>query len=542
MKKALAVLLCAAAAAASAQQAPGPVFRESVEVRVMDVDVVVTDAKGRPARGLAKEDFRVQIDGKDMPIDYFTRVEEGTIHAPDLAAASPDRVLAEYQKGGDAYVPRHFLIYVDMGHLSPDLRNRALESLRDFVTRLGPSDSARLVSFDRSAKAVTEWTASKELLLDGLSGMEKTLGMSRLQSELQTMREIDGTRRAGTRSSIAYSYGAQQRVAVQQLLKDIDSQVTTLMPLPGKKSLVLVSGGFDFQPGYAMSLYATGGGPGPVASGSGLRAFELGDASREIDAIVRRANALDVTIDSIDARGLVVEGVPAGNEASLSSMPRTSFLARQDSQTGLVNLARETGGIALLNANDLRKGLSRVYEDSSTYYSLGVNLARLGSAGYRQVRVDVVKPGFDVRARRGYAILSAEDRARAGARAALMTNIAYAKLPVQLRLSPAVKGKKLYELPVRVVVPASALTFLPDGGAPRASVEYYVGAIDDSGNTSEIGRDVASFTLPQDASGAASLAHDLTLATKKGNYRVVVNVRDAATGRLGTAKADVRVD
>ena len=97
-------------------------------------------------------------------------------------------------------------------------------------------------------------------------------------------------------------------------------------------------------------------------------------------------------------------------------------------------------------------------------------------------------------------------------------------------------------MPVTVIVPSSALTFLPEGDTTRASAEFYVGAIDDRGGTSDIGREVAVFTLPRDAPGSTPLTHQLTLATKKGNYRIVVNVRDAATGKMGTAKADIRVE
>ena len=538
MKKTLSIaILLGAGGTASlllAQQKAEPTFRESVEVRVMDLDVVVTDSKGQPVRDLKKEDFRVRIDGKDMPIDYFTRVEAGTIHAPDLAAASPDRVLQEYQKGGEAYVPRHFLIYVDSGHLSPGLRNRAVESLKDFVTRLGPSDSARIVVFDRSSKSVTEWTTSKEQLLDGLSRLDKSLGMSRLMTELQTMRDIDSTPRR-MRASFARSYTDQERRAVTELLKDLDTQVSTLVPLSGKKSILFVSGGFDFQPGYAMTSYALG-------ASAGLASIDTRNMGAEVDAVTRRANALDVTINALDARGLAPEGVSAANDDPLASRGGFSFFARQDSQTGLVTLARETGGLALLNSNDLQKGLSRVYEESSTYYSLGVNLSKLGAAGYRKVQVDVGKPGLEVRARRGYAVLPAEDLARAGARATILTNVSYSSLPVELKIAPAHKGKKLYEMPVLVTIPSSGLTFLPEGETTRASAEIYVGAIDDSGNTSDIGREVAVFTLPKGAPGSTPLTHQLTLATKKGNYRIVVNVRDAATGKIGTAKADIRVD
>ncbi|MDQ5857274.1 MAG: hypothetical protein M3542_03220, partial [Acidobacteriota bacterium] len=91
-------LLFSIAALPTLAQQP-PTFTEEVEVRVMDIDVVVTGRDGRPVTDLRREDFTIRIDGKPVPIDYFARVDEGTIHAPDLATASPDQVLAAYRRG-----------------------------------------------------------------------------------------------------------------------------------------------------------------------------------------------------------------------------------------------------------------------------------------------------------------------------------------------------------------------------------------------------------------------------------------------------------
>ena len=169
-------------------QQTGPGFHEEVEVRVMDLDVVVTDKAGRPVPDLKREDFTVKVGGKMVSIDYFARVEEGAIHAPDLATASPDQILTAYRREDEAYVPRHFLIYVDLGHLEPGGRRRGAEALRDLVTRLGPSDRGRVVVFDRRTKPVTDWTSSKEELLSAIAKAEKLgTGMSRLIMEQQTM-------------------------------------------------------------------------------------------------------------------------------------------------------------------------------------------------------------------------------------------------------------------------------------------------------------------------------------------------------------------
>ncbi len=538
MKKSVAAIILAslAAFAAAAQEQHIPTFREAVEVRVMDLDVVVTDSHGRPVPDLARDEFSVKVDGKPVPLDYFARVEEGTIHAPDLASASPERVLAEYRKGEEAYVPRRFLIYVDTGHLSPGYRGRALEALRDLVTRLGPSDSGRIVLFDRRAKDLTTWTASKEALLAALSRMESGVGMSRLLTEQQTLRDIDSTRSLQSRLTAARNYAQQERAEVRQMLSDMGSEVTTLTALPGKKVFLFVSGGFETQPGFAMTQYAAG------RFNMSLQAFDTRNLAKEIDALVKRANASDVTFYAVDARGLVPEGTSASNDDPLANRPGVAFSARTDSQAGMQLLAKETGGLALINTNDLNRGLGRVYQDTSTYYSIGVNLSKLPSTGYRDVQVQVSRPGLTVRARRGFAARTGEERARDVTQAALRTNVEYRGIPVTLRLAPARKEKKYYSLPISLTVPASSLTLVPQGDASEARADVYIGVIDDRGNMSDVGREEATFHLPRNAPADTPLNTIVTLQTRKGNQRIVVNVQDRTSGRMGTAKADVRVE
>jgi VWFA-related protein len=548
MKRALTILplfvssLVIAQAPAAPQAAPQkanlPAFRETVEVRVMDLDVAVTDSKGRPVGDLKKEDFVVKIDGQTVPIDYFTRIEEGTIHAPDLASASPERVLAEYRKGPDAYVPRHFLMYFDIGSLSQQSRKRGLDALRDLVDRFGPSDTARVVSFDRQPTILLEWTSSKEDILAALSKIENAgVGMSRLINEQMTLNEIDSTPRRGrsaqNRAFLARSYAEQEHSAVQILLKDMNAELSTVAPLPGKKAFVYVSGGFDMQPGYAMSQYAIGT--------FSLNALDVPNMSPELDAIVKRANTSDVTFYSLDARGLTAPGGTASNDDPLLARPGVAFIARQDSQAGLLDLAKQTGGLAFTDTNSLKNGIAQVYEDASTYYSLGVNLSKLPGTGYRKVDVSVTRSGLTVRSRRGFAPRTRTDRGKDMTQATLRSNAQYNAIPVDLRIAKAEKAKKYYELPILITVPASSLTFVPTEKGGRATAVVYIGAIDDKGYTSEVGFDQANFDLPNGAPPDTPLKYQTKLTIRKGNMRIAVNVQDNETGRMGTAKADVHV-
>jgi VWFA-related protein len=512
-----------------------PTFRESVEVRVMDLDVSVTDSKGNPVTDLTKDDFRVTVDGKPIPIDYFARVAEGTIHAPDMASASPDRILAEYKKADESYIPREFLMYVDVGNLSPNNKKRGCEALRDLVQRMGPSDRGRLVLFDRRAKPQTEWTPSKEELFAALSKLESTgVGMSRLQAETQALHQIDQTRQRSSRQFAARSYAEETRVQVANMLKDMSAELTTLSALPGKRAFIFVGGGFDMQPGFAMMQYATGT--------FSLAATDIRDMSNEVNALVRKANSSDVTFYTVDARGLTAEGTSASEDDPLMSRPGVSFFARQDSQAGYVELANQTGGIALLNSNALAPGLSRVYQDVSTYYSVGVTLSKLPGEGQRKVAVTVTRAGTTVRARRTYSPRSPAERAGDVAVAALRSNVQYQGIPVTLSTSPASKQKKYWAMPVVLTVPASGLTFLPEGQNLKANADVYFAVMDDSGNMSDLTREEAAFTLPPEAPKDAVVRYTANLQIRKGNARIVANVRDRETGKMGTARADVHVE
>jgi VWFA-related protein len=547
----LATLLLLGAATVMAQQAtvPAPTFSERVEVRVLDLDVDVTDSKGQPVTDLTREDFTVKIGGKPVPIDYFSRVDQGTIHAPDLASASPDQVLTAYKKGEDAYIPRNFLIYVDLGFLPPGLRNRSLEAIRDLITRMGPDDTARVVVFDRSPKVLADWTTSKESILTALSQIEREgVGMSRLRAEQQTVQLIDSSpRRRGGRVQLAQSYAQEVGSEIQTMLASMGQEVVSLTPLSGKKAFLFVTGGFEFQPGYVMTQYATGG-------FGAIQGLNLRDIAPDVDAVVKSANANEITFYTVDATGLTTDFEGAGGAETigqkqgvafdpLGTRSTVSFIARQDRQNGLQILARETGGIAILNSNAFDKGLSRVYRAVSTYYSIGVNLSGLPVGKYQDVRVEVQRPGLTVASRRGFQPRPEAELVAERARATMGSNLSYSGIPVQLQTKPPTPDKKNYLVPIKILVPASSLTFVPEGDKATARAEYYIGSVDDKGRMSDVSRQEETFQVPTDQVKAnAMVAFEAQLQTRKGNVRVVVNVRDAASGKMGTGRANLRVE
>ena len=123
------VLLLLLAVSAAGQAPP---LVESIEVRVVSVDVVVTDRAGNPVPNVTKDDFEILEENKPQTITNFAEIRADTTavtvpNAPPAADVAPPR-------------PRAFLIFFDNGSIQPQVRKPLVDSLQRFVDQLRPSD------------------------------------------------------------------------------------------------------------------------------------------------------------------------------------------------------------------------------------------------------------------------------------------------------------------------------------------------------------------------------------------------------------------
>ena len=194
------------------------------------------------------------MDGKPLPLDYFARVEAGQLHGPDLATASPDFILETTAAGAGRYVPRQFLVFFDDERLLPFDRKPVIEGLRDFVTRLSPSDSMAILSYNSSSHVITPFTNSKENLLDGLSRLEKVAPRG-LFWESQYRQDVNLARRSrlSSRDSIIRSYGDQIRSREKGTLDELKRAFAALAARSGKRVAFWVSSGIELRPGQTFA-------------------------------------------------------------------------------------------------------------------------------------------------------------------------------------------------------------------------------------------------------------------------------------------------
>ncbi len=519
--------------------------RAAVQVTAMDLDVVATK-DGRPVDDLTREEFRVTVDGRELPLDYFTRVTAGTLHGPDLATASPDLVLETLANdAGERYVARQFLVFFDDAHLLVRDRPRVVEALRDLVTRLSPSDRMALVVYDSSPGVLVPFTAEKEALLSGLARLEKKAPSGQAW-ETQFRQQQNALRVPCQYAAFSVRYrnacdaglrSWSEQVEARELgsLRELRRAVAALSARSGKRVFLYVSRGLELRPGQSL---VDALGPAPLAQYD----FSVLDEFRQV---VDEANRSGVTVHALDARGLAVETADASQRSPTLLDP---FLSNQSRREGLAGLAQETGGLLLENRNDFTTSVDRVYREASNYYSIGVTLAAVDpKKPVVPVKVTTTREGVAVRARLSWGAKSAEEAGRDRMEMALVTPGASGDFPVAVEVAPSRKGGGLGRriTPFTVRLPISALTFVEKDGVRTATLAVSLAAVDDAGAKSEVTTARVPVEVPL-ARWEEALKSEFTyrgeMKTRTGNLRFVAGVRDVASDRIGIGSAPVRIE
>jgi VWFA-related protein len=302
---------------------------------------------------------------------------------------------------GEQAPPRTLLILVDDLSLSLNSFDRTRRSLRRTIERIDPADRVELVTTARGYDALRPTTDRKATLasVDGLRLTPWTRGelmsLSSSQSTFFALQQGLG----GYETADWTIRNALRSVAIiKQAIKD-------LQPLPGRKAMLLVSEGFS-------GLSSLGGSQihdiyWPLDRLYGDSDDVLGAWRRLADFAARAS----VVIHAVDPRGLVTGGLNAEHRVPDATVPGrladvglAGRIALYHSQGTLQQLTDATGGLALLDRNDMGSAVMSILEDLAGYYLIGYEPSRetFEGGGYHEVDVKVKRPGLKVRSRNGF--------------------------------------------------------------------------------------------------------------------------------------------
>ena len=245
-----------------------------------------------------------------------------------------------------------------------------------------------------------------------------------------------------------------------------------------------------------------------------------------------------------------VSGARASSSEGRSLFDRAREVGSDQEESALRFLSSQTGGFLTRNTNDFVSALQRIDDDIRTYYLLSYRPSDQAFDGrFREIKVDVTRPGVKVRARSGYYATPPTDK--------LLT-------PDQRALFTAAREEKT---PAKLTVLAEADELFPSGRAPAAVVTADIGAdglqFKENGPffetslqimglvSTESGRSVTTFgrALPLrfdksqlDAARGGYISHSESVTLYPGRYSLELLVYEPSTGNRGYFRHELDVE
>ncbi|MCP4201437.1 MAG: VWA domain-containing protein [bacterium] len=519
---------------------PGETFVETVEVNVVNVEVIVTDKKGTHVGGLTRDDFEIYEDGRQVEVTNFYARETEDQAGPATAAAPPVQP-AVPERDKPRPVPRrledqrlHLVVFIDNFNVRPLDRNRVLGRVRTFLfENVEEGDQVMLVSYDRFLKVERPFTGDIASIAEALVEMESTSGhLTRADAERRDLLDEIENSDAGDTTQLIHRIRQHAQSVANDLSFTIDALKNFIGPLsglPGRKAILHVSDGFPMIPAQEL-FYAVQQRSDDVSVLSEVRAF---DASRRIQELAATANANRVTFYAIDASGLRTYGADAiqrkgGGWETIG--PDIDALHVANLQSPIRFLADTTGGLAVVNTNDVGPGLRRIAGDFTSYYSLGFRPAHASDGRFHKIEVRVRREDLRVRHREGYRSKSVENHMVDGTTSALLYGVD--SNPVRVGVDLGAQRRRedgLYLVTLLVRVPFDEVVLIPQGGEHRARVRVFISAMDEEGGISPVEQAPIPIRIPSEHLEAAleeSLVYETQLVMRPGRHKVAIGLRD----------------
>jgi VWFA-related protein len=416
------------AQAPPAPQTRPPVFRGGVNFVSVDA---FPRRDGKVIEGLTKQDFQILEDGKAQTVETFEFVHV----EPNPADADRRDPTDEQDAERQAADPhnRLFVVFLDLAHTTIAGSYETRRPVVDFLTRtIGASDLfgvmtpdlpvSRLVFGRRTdsidAQLATYWTWGQSdravmertpyerrlqvcgLLLrpDSPSFGDELVRLSRedtLQSSLESLMNRLRDLRDERKNVLFISEGWVPRRPREDLLANSSGEVPTIgLGTPTSNR----TGGNQRTPASDDRAWCDK----EVARLAGI------DFEQRYRALLTSATRANVAFYPIDTGGLKGPAVGQAEVATAAGAAARDADGRGARQT-LRELAENTGGLAVLDTNDLGAGVRRVSDDLASYYLVGYYSTNSSHDGrYRRIEVKVNVPRVEVSARRGYYAAGAE--------------------------------------------------------------------------------------------------------------------------------------
>lgn len=519
-----------------------------ISTNLIQIDVTVTDKSGKIITDLKPEEFEIYENGEKQDISNFSFIsttdpnltrQPAVKNGKNLAYLPPSTLRPEQVK-------RTIALVVDDLNMSFESIYFVRQAMRKFVEeQMQEGDLVAIIRTGGGVGALQQFSYDKRQLLAAIDKIHLNLSGS---GRISTFAPIQAAAEDETRRTNYLGDGDvdnyREDIFAVGTLGAINYVIRGMKELPGRKSVMLFSDGLE--------LFST-------IRGNSRQPTRILNALRRLTDLANRAA---VVVYTMDAKGLDVPMLSAedntygvsGDEIGDEIENRRQQIF--NSQEGLIYLAKQTGGFALVNQNDLNKGIRRMLEDQKGYYLVGYqpdsDTFDPRNRRYNKLIVKVKREGVRVRFRSGFFGITDEQ--------AVPKNLTeqqqfYAALTspfvanqVDLRLSTVFGSdeKKGSFVNSFLHVDANDLKFEKQAdGTYKTVLDVVAMSFGDNGiAVDELAR-TYTLVLPEDSYRhvlETGFVYRFAFPIKKpGAYQFRVVLRDRATAKIGTANQFIEV-
>lgn len=542
----------------SVSQTPKPTPPDDDVVKIsttlIQLDVTVTDSKGKVVTDLKPEDFEVYENGEKQKItnlSFISSVKEitETVKNPNekILVPIPQAELKAEQ------IRRTFALVVDDLSLSFESAYQVRRALKKFVDeQMRDGDLVAIIRTGAGIGALQQFTSDKRQLYAAIEKVVwNPLGRGNIGAFApirdnekivnEDESEEDKKEREDFENALDDFQSATFATGTLGALKFI---VSGMKELPGRKSVILFSDGFKIlqrdEQGFS----------------------EGGSVLNFLRQLIDTANRASVVFYTIDARGLQTTSITAADSVSADPERLQQILSERsaelsDTQEGLRYLAQQTGGFPVINSNDLIGGVRKILDDQS-YYLIGYepdsDTFDAKTRRFNKIEIKVKGKDLKVRYRSGFFNVASENVAKTTTTQTPLQQIQnalvspFAVNDISLRLN-ALFGNDLQQgsfVRPLLHINAQDLKFTDEAdGTKKAAFDVLAVIFGDNGAV--IDQIAKSYTLTvKDEMYKRILKNGFvyyfTLPIKKpGAYQFRVAIRDAQAGKVGSASQFIEV-
>ena len=480
-----------------------------VNVRLVVLDVVVTDKAGKPVDGLTSKDFHIFEDGK---LQRIRSVESPAAHTlpPVSAAAGIAAAFDPAEPSSFGHSPVDVLVLDQLNtHFADSSFGR--RSLHDYLMSqpaLLREPTTLLTVYDDHFKLLQTFTRDRDAVLRALDAAPV---------EYPWKLEVNGKT----------EYGPVERL--DQSLRLLEQIAQSYARITGRKNVIWVGGGFPTI------------NPTTIDRGDAL---EVKDTLKHITDVLLDSH---VTLYAVD---------PSSSAAGMTEITDSSqmefVLTAGDALTGGIDpfgasddfdrLGPVTGGRVVRGRNDIAQQIASSVDLGTHFYTIAYSptSANEAAAQYRSIHVICTRPGLAASTRSGYYSGETQQEKSTANAAYDLTTAAQSAIPLNGIRVTVEKDTTPGAPPGAYMVHAAAanLTWQPKGdGASTAAV--YIMSVSLDGKNRMLGhtlRGMKANARPEaDLKDPAKMA-DFSIAVPDVQHETTIRfvVLDKASGRMGS--------